>query len=59
MDIKMQIGTSRTGNLQKGTWTFDFENEMYIKAGTFAIIDISKISMNDMEKLKEFVKNQL
>ena len=54
---KIQIGTSLNGNLQENTWTFEMADDMWIKAGKFAIIDVTKLSINQSEALSEFVNN--
>lgn len=53
----IQTGTSLTGDLQQNTWTFEMQDDVCIKAGTFAIIDTNKMSINQYQKLEEFINN--
>lgn len=57
MENNLKIGESLTGNLQKNTWTFEMESDYSLKAGRFAIVDISKMSITQHQKLEEFIKN--
>ncbi|CAL2094919.1 hypothetical protein [Tenacibaculum sp. 190524A02b] len=54
---KIQIGKSLTGDLQKNRWTFEMEEDLWAKAGRFAIIDISKLSITQHQELEEFINN--
>ncbi|XRE42360.1 hypothetical protein ACIVBQ_000564 [Tenacibaculum discolor] len=57
MGSKIKIGESLTGNLQKNTWTFEMESDYWLRAGRFAIIDITKMSITQHQKLEEFINN--
>jgi hypothetical protein len=57
MASKIQIGKSLTGDLQDNTWTFEMEDEMQLRAGKFAIIDLRNISITQHQKLEKFINN--
>ena len=59
MKKKIQIGLSKSGDFQENTWLFEMEDDLLIKGGRFAIIDISKISITQHQKLEEFINNLL
>ena len=56
---KLQIGTSLSRNLQKGTWKFEMEDPHWVSAGRFAIFNISKLSVTQQMKLEEFINEKL
>jgi|TARA_Y100000310_G_C20704425_1_gene834087 hypothetical protein len=59
MNRKIQYGDSVTGNLQKNTWTFRMEDDLWVKAGRFAIIDVTKLSLTELQKLENFITQEL
>jgi len=52
---KIQIGETLTGNLKEGTWTFEIEGDMELKAGKFAIIEITNLSLIQLTNLENFI----
>ncbi len=56
MENQIQIGESMTADFEENSWTFEMQEDVVIKAGTFAIIDITNISINDKAKLIQFIE---
>lgn len=52
---KLQIAESFSADLRECTWTFQMNESVTLKAGYFAIIDISKASVNQKIELEKAV----
>lgn len=39
-NLKTQLGTTVTANLQEGTWVFELDKDMRVRAGKFAILPL-------------------
>lgn len=57
MSSKIKYGDSISGDVQKNTWTFEMEEDVSIKGGRFAIIDVSKLSLIQLQQFEEFINN--
>ena len=56
MNDKIQIGHLLTCNFEDGNMIFEMETEMKVKAGRYAIIDITKMSLMQLQKFNEFIE---
>jgi hypothetical protein len=55
--MEIKIGESKSSDLTKSTWTFKMEEGTAIKAGQFAIIDITNMSVNQTAGLFKTIEN--